>query len=92
MEHVGAEGYERWERGVGCGEGDLESQDCGGVGTCFPLVSWLVLTKRREKSKGRMGTLSYEDYAGPEGGVAGCEAHEYTMRTGELETRAVRGG
>jgi hypothetical protein len=68
----------------------LESQDCGGVGTCFPFVSWLVLIKRRRKGKGRMGTLSYEYYAGPEGRVAGREAHEYTMRTGEFETRAVR--
>ena len=33
-----------------------------------------------------MGTFSYKYYAGPERGVAGREAHEYTMRTGILET------
>jgi hypothetical protein len=33
-----------------------------------------------------VGTFSYKYYAGPEGWVAGREAHEYTMGTGKLET------
>lgn len=33
MEHVGAEGYEGWERGVGRWEGDLEAEDRGCVGS-----------------------------------------------------------
>lgn len=37
----------------------------------------------------RLITLSYKYYAGPEGGVAGSEAHEYTMRAGVFETGAV---
>jgi hypothetical protein len=32
------------------------------------------------------GTFSYEYHTGPERGVAGREAHEYTMGTGILET------
>lgn len=64
MENVGAECYERGEGGVCWWEGDLETQDCGGVGS-FP----------------------YEYYAGPQRGIARCEAHEHAVWTSVLETR-----
>jgi len=39
-----------------------------------------------------MVTFAYEYYAGPEGWVAGSEAHEYAMWAGVLETRAMTWG
>jgi hypothetical protein len=41
MENVGAECYERGEGGVCWWEGDLETQDCGGVGSFGVLASEL---------------------------------------------------
>jgi len=47
-----------------------------------------LLVFGRRRGRGMEETFSYEEDAGPEGGVAGCEAHEYAVWTGVLETRA----
>jgi hypothetical protein len=88
MEDIGAEGDERWERGVGWGEGDMEAEDGGGVRSCC-ISSVRVRNVRLVEDMERIATLPYEYYARPECWVAGSEAHEYAMRAGVLETRAV---
>jgi hypothetical protein len=48
VEDVGAEGDERWERGVGWGKGYLEAEDCWGVGSWERLVFPLSFGMERE--------------------------------------------
>ena len=85
MEDIGAEGDERWERGVGWGEGDMEAEDGGGVRSCC-ISSVRGLHSKPVGVIERIATFSYKDYARPECWVAGSEAHEDTMRAGVLET------
>lgn len=91
VEHVGAEGDERWRSGVGYGEEDLEAKDCWCIRTCehamHAVLDQAILVLRYITIRPVCGmlTVTNEKYARPHAWVVWGEAHKDTLGTCLLE-------